>query len=204
MEFELVRPLIKTSGLRVSEDGAGSQIGSPGEADSILSGRDGPNSAWADSPSSSPATSYLRSPNGQPPAADSLANFRNASAIQMASIEAHRLREQKWMTLISTVPSSQARKSKKVKKLLLEGVPSSVRSRVWGHITDSKARRMEGLFDQLVKKASQQHVAMIEQDIERCFPDHPHLQDPRGSLANLLMAYTALVPDIRYRNGRLV
>lgn len=202
MEFELVRPVIKTSGLRVSEDGAGSQIGSPGETDSVLSGRDGQNSAWrADSPGSSPATSYVRSPNGQPPAGDSLAHFRNASAIQVASIEAHRIREQKWMTLISTVPSKEARKSKKVKKLLLEGVPSSVRGRVWGHITDSKARRMEGLFEQLVRKAPQHLIPIVEQDIERCFPDHPHLQDPRGSLANLLLAYTAMVPDIRYRNG---
>lgn len=200
MEFELVKPIIKTSGLRVSED-AGSQVGSPGETESIRSGLDGQGPAWrADSPSTSPATSYVRSPNMHN-SVDSLANFRNASAIQMASIEAHRLREQKWMTLISTVPSAQARKSKKIKRLLLEGVPSSVRGRVWGHITDSKARRMEGLFEQLVKKAPQGLVPIVEQDVERCFPDHPHLQDPRGSLANLLLAYTAMVPDIRYRNG---
>lgn len=201
MEFELVKPVIKTSGLRVSEDG--SQIGSPGETGSVLSGRDGQGPNWrAESPGSSPATSYVRSPNGLPPsAADALGNFRNASAIQMASVEAHRLREQKWMTLISTVPSKEARKSKKIKKLLLEGVPSSVRGRVWGHITDSKARRMEGLFEQLIKKAPQQLIPIVEQDIERCFPDIPHLQDPRGSLANLLLAYTAMVPDIRYRNG---
>ena len=106
------------------------------------------------------------------------------------------------MSLISVTPSSQAKKSKKVKRLLLEGVPASVRGRVWGLVTDSKARRMEGLFSQLVKKAPKQLVPIIEQDVERCFPDHPHLCDPRGSLANLLLAYTAMVPDIRYRTGK--
>lgn len=202
MEFELIKPVIKTSGLRISDD-AGSQIGSPGEAESIRSGFEGQGPAWrADSPNMSPGTSRVRSPNVHASPVDSLANFRHASAIQMASIEAHRVREQKWMNLISTVPSGQARKSKKIKRLLSEGVPSSVRGRVWGHITDSKVRRMEGLFEKLVKKAPQGLIPIVEQDVERCFPDQPHLQDPRGSLASLLLAYVAMVPDTRYRNGK--
>jgi hypothetical protein len=111
------------------------------------------------------------------------------------------MREQKWMSLISATPSSQARKSKKVKKLLLEGVPSSVRGRVWGHVIDSSARRMQGLFGQLVQKAPKKFIPLVEQDVERCFTDSPHLRDPRGSLAQVILAYTAMVPDIRYRTG---
>jgi TBC1 domain family member 10 len=202
MEFELIRPTVQTSGLRVSEDAFSPQVGSPGENESILSGKDGLNPNWrSDSPGFSPGSSHVRSPNVQSPSVDSLSHMRNASAIQAASVEAHRMREQKWMSLISTVSSSQARKNKKVKRLLLEGVPSSVRGRVWGHVTDSRARRMDGLFPQLVKKAPKQMVPRIEQDIERDFPEHHHLRDPKGSLANLLLAYVAMVPDIRYSSG---
>lgn len=200
MEFELVRPVLKTSGLRTSEEHAGAQVTSP-ESESIRSGVDGQTSWRTESPAFSPATSHSRSPNVKAASMDSLANFRNPSAIQAASIEAHRIREQKWMTLISSTPSSQARKSKKVKRLIIEGVPSSVRGKVWGLITDSKARRMEGLFSQLVKKAPKQIIPLVEQDVQRCFSDYPHLRDPDGSLAHILLAYTAMVPDIRYRTG---
>lgn len=200
MEFELVRPVLNTSGLRNSEDNFGSQVLSP-EAESIRSGMDGKTSRRTESPAFSPPMSHARSPNLKAASVDSLANFRTASAIQIASIEAHRMREQKWMSLVSSTPSSQARKSKKVKKLIIEGVPSSVRGKVWGLVTDSKARRMEGLFAQLVKKAPMQIIPLVEQDVDRCFPDHPHLRDPQGSLAHILFAYTAMVPDIRYRTG---
>ncbi|KAF9492737.1 hypothetical protein BDN71DRAFT_1396268 [Pleurotus eryngii] len=42
-------------------------------------------------------------------------------------MEEHKQRELRWIALMSSVPAPQARKSKKVKKLLVEGVPSSVR-----------------------------------------------------------------------------
>lgn len=200
MEFELVKPVLKTSGLRHSDDNLVSQVASP-ETDSIRSGMEGSNVRRTESPAFSPATAHPRPPNAKSSSVDSLAGFRGPSAIQLASIEAHRVREQKWMSIISNNPSSQARKSKKVKRLLMEGVPSSVRGKVWGHVTDSQARRMENLFAQLVKKAPKQIIPVVQQDVERCFPDHPHLQDPQGSLANVLLAYTAMVPDIRYRTG---
>jgi len=103
--------------------------------------------------------------------------------------------------MISSTSSSQARKYKKVKKLVLDGVPSSVRGKAWGHITDAKARRMEGLFMQLVRKAPIHFIPLVERDVERCFGEVPHLRDPKGPLASLILAYTAMVPDIRYRIG---
>ncbi|KAG8757016.1 hypothetical protein FRC14_002447 [Serendipita sp. 396] len=203
MEFELVKPVLKTSGLQLADDFS-PRITSPGEVESVRSGFSGTEAGVGPWRAESPAhasTSHIRSPNANSSSKDSLQHDRVPNAMQAALIEAHRTREQKWMSLISSTPSSQARKSKKVKRLILEGVPSSVRGRVWDHVTDSRARRMEGLFTQLIKKAPKQIVPLIEQDIERCFPDHPHLRDPRGSLANLLLAYTAMVPDIRYRTG---
>ncbi|KAG8815446.1 hypothetical protein FRC17_000708 [Serendipita sp. 399] len=203
MEFELIRPVLKTSSIQGSDDFS-PRITSPGEVESIRSGFSGAEAvagAWrAESPALA-STSQVRPPHTNASSKDSLSYDLTPAAMQGALIEAHRVREQKWMGLISSTPSSQARKSKKVKRLILEGVPSSVRGRVWDHVTDSRARRMEGLFSQLVKKAPKQIIPIIEQDVERCFPDHPHLRDPRGSLANLLLAYTAMVPDIRYRTA---
>ncbi|KDQ49278.1 hypothetical protein JAAARDRAFT_88790, partial [Jaapia argillacea MUCL 33604] len=67
-------------------------------------------------------------------------------------IEAHRQRELKCTSIMSSTPPSQARKSKKVKKLLIEGVPASVRSNVWQHLTDSQGERMDGLYTQLGRR----------------------------------------------------
>ena len=44
--------------------------------------------------------------------------------------------------VVPTVPPSQARKNKKVRKLLQEGVPSSVHYLIWCYLTDSKVRAL--------------------------------------------------------------
>ncbi|EGO22770.1 hypothetical protein SERLADRAFT_393376, partial [Serpula lacrymans var. lacrymans S7.9] len=67
-------------------------------------------------------------------------------------MDAHRHRELKWMALLPTTPPAQARKSKKVRRLLIEGVPSSVRYLVWCHLTDSKARALPNVYSQLGKR----------------------------------------------------
>ena len=193
MEFELIKPVIKAPGVRGSEDGGVSVI----SADDS-STREGEAS---DSPILSPGAGSAFS-SGFSPSVDLYAtSSRTPAHHSAASIEAHRMREQKWMSMISSTPSSQARKNKKVRKLILDGVPSSVRGKAWEHITDAKARRMEGLFVQLVKKAPSHFVPLVERDVERCFGDVQHLRDPKGSLASLILAYTAMVPDIRYRTG---
>ena len=193
MEFELIKPVIKPLGVRGSEDGGVSVI----SADDS-STREGEAS---DSPILSPSAGSGSSSAFTPSVDFYAGSSRTPTHHSPASIEAHRMREQKWMSMISSTSSSQARKNKKVKKLILDGVPSSVRGKAWGHITDAKARRMEGLFTQLVKKAPSQFIPLVERDVERCFGDVQHLRDPNGSLTSLILAYTAMVPDIRYRTG---
>ncbi|KAG6807798.1 hypothetical protein H0H92_006372 [Tricholoma furcatifolium] len=46
---------------------------------------------------------------------------------------------------VPPVKPSQSRKSKKVKKLVFDGVPSSVQYLVWSMLTDGKARYVTGL-----------------------------------------------------------
>lgn len=190
MEFELIK--IKAPEVRGSEDG-GVSVNS---ADS--STREGETS---DSPILSPSAGSGYSAGFSSSVDLYASSSRTPIHTSPASVEAHRIREQKWMNLISTSSNSRARKNKKVRKLILDGVPSSVRGKAWGAITDAKARRMEGLFTQLVRKAPSHFIPLVERDVERCFGDVQHLRDPKGPLASLILAYTAMVPDIRYRTG---
>jgi hypothetical protein len=65
------------------------------------------------------------------------------TAASVGAVEVHRARELRWISAMSLTPSSHARKSKKTRKLLQEGVPASVRYQVWAHYDgqQSKAHR---------------------------------------------------------------
>ncbi|KAF7294733.1 Rab-GAP TBC domain-containing protein [Mycena indigotica] len=118
------------------------------------------------------------------------------------SVDAHRQREQKWLTLIGIVSPAQAKKSKKVKKLLMDGsVPSSVRFLVWLLLTDGKGKAIPGVYAQLGKRARVAALDIIERDVQRCFADHPHMHSSQSSLVTLLQAYLTMVPDVQYSRG---
>lgn len=117
------------------------------------------------------------------------------------SIDAHRQREVKWMALLPMVPPSQARRNKKVKRLLFDGVPSSVRYLVWCHLSDSKARAIPGVYAQLGKRQRVPAFSDIEKDAKTYFPDQTQLHPFDGPLVSLLQAYLNMVPDIQYSSG---
>jgi hypothetical protein len=117
------------------------------------------------------------------------------------SIDAHRQREIKWMALLPMVPPSQARRNKKVKRLLLDGVPSSVRYLVWCHLSDSKARAIPGVYARLGKRQRVPAFSDIEKDAKTYFPDQTQLHPFDGPLVSLLQAYLNMVPDIQYSSG---
>ena len=119
--------------------------------------------------------------------------------IDASQMEAHRQRELRWVTAMASLPQGQARKSKKIRKLVLEGVPASVRYQVWAALADSKGKRMEGLYQRLAQREKVGAWAEIEKDIQGSFHDHPQLKD--GSLAKLLQAYLTMVTDIKYSRG---
>jgi len=103
---------------------------------------------------------------------------------------------------MSTIPPSQAKKNKRVRKLVQEGVPSSVRYQVWSHLMDSKARKVPGVYTQLGKKRPNvPSFSDIERDVAECFSEHPQLQNTKGPLLSLLQAYLRMVPDIVYTTG---
>ena len=201
MDFELVRPsLSHLQPKRTSED-------------SSLAGRGGlaefkyPNSLRADSPAVS--LSSPRSPivsDGSSPGLGSRQpvmsiNGQSKGSESESSMDAHRQRELKWMAVLSAVLPSQSKKSKKLKKLLLEGVPSSVRYLVWTHLTDGTAKSVPGVYAQLGARGRVPAFVDIERDVQQCFNDHPHLQSLHGSILSLLQAYLTMVPDVEYTTG---
>jgi hypothetical protein len=46
-------------------------------------------------------------------------------------VENHRQLELKWISAMGTVPSAESGKSKKIRKLVIDGIPASVRGVVW-------------------------------------------------------------------------
>ncbi|KAH9947342.1 RabGAP/TBC [Amylocystis lapponica] len=132
----------------------------------------------------------------------SQAEPQTTKPLEPQDAEMHRQRESKWLNMTTAIPPSQARKSKKVRKLLLEGVPASMRYKVWAHLTDSTAKRMEGIYTRLGQRERVAAIADIERDVPGLFTDRPELQD--ASLVNLLQAYLTMVPDIQYNRGLAV
>ncbi|KAF9446705.1 RabGAP/TBC [Macrolepiota fuliginosa MF-IS2] len=116
-------------------------------------------------------------------------------------MDAHRQRESKWMSLMGSIVPSQWRKNKKVKKLIHEGVPSSVRYLIWSHLTDGKAKVVPGVYFQLGNRDRIAAATMIDEDIKSCFQEQPHLQGKKGPVLALLQAYLTMVPDVQYTTG---
>ncbi|KAI0271259.1 rab-GTPase-TBC domain-containing protein [Gloeopeniophorella convolvens] len=186
-DFELVRP--SASRPRASED-----ISMNGKA--LSGGTDGrPSLLRVDSPAASMmsgSASDLRSPVS--PSAQGQALPPGAPSA--GAVEAHRARELKWVAAMASTPPAQARKSKKVRRLLQEGVPASVRYQVWAHLSDSKAKRIEGLYAQLGERERVRVLGEIQRDAP-----HMRLRQPNGPLVSLLNAYLTMVPDIQYSKG---
>ncbi|KAL6305747.1 RabGAP/TBC [Sparassis latifolia] len=188
MDFEMVRPGIPQSPL--AENSADSL-----PLPSLLQER--ANSTSGELPAPPPPsphavmrTSYV---DQAPP------ESRPHKVMDAADIEAHRQRELRWISTMSSVSPSQARKSKKVRKMVLEGVPASVRYLVWAHLTDSKAKRMEGLYTRLLQREKVAASADIERDVRQLSVHLPVMHD--DSLMNVLQAYLSMVPDIQYSRG---
>jgi len=200
-EFELVRPnLPLLQSQRTSED---SMIGRPNNSAEFRVDGGGPyrsesRAASLNSDYRSPVTETPNSTNGSGPNLDAGITPSNES------IEAHRQRETKWVSLMSS-PASLSRKSKKVKKLLVDGVPSSVRYLIWSYLTDGKGRAVKGVYEQLCQRGGVIRTRDIVADAQRLFSTGSdgvqYLQATKGAIIVLLQAYFSMVPDVQYTTG---
>lgn len=87
----------------------------------------------ASSPPFSPSLSTPGfNPNGFPSAiAVTTAPTAPPGPILEVHAENHRQLELKWITAMSAVPSAESGKSRKIRKLVIDGIPASVRGVVW-------------------------------------------------------------------------
>ncbi|CEL59739.1 TBC1 domain family member 10B OS=Mus musculus GN=Tbc1d10b PE=1 SV=2 [Rhizoctonia solani AG-1 IB] len=199
MDFDMVKPMrSRLSIVRTSEDGRQSVSRSSQHSDHPKIHQD-------DEHEHSPTSPVVTLPSNQThvpstPTPTGKAGSHN-SLTTSDSIAAHISREQRWISTMQAVPSSTVRRNKKVKKLLLEGVPTSVRGVVWLYLTDSKARRMIGVYSQLAKRGKVPATPEIMKDAEICFSVQPHLQSPNGPVVSILQAYLTMVPDVTYSQG---
>ncbi len=186
MDFELVKPTMSMSPFAGSVDSL--PLPSPIRNDGFLR---------TDSPamSTTSGSSSLRIPTDLSP-------NETKSPREISEMTAHRHREQRWIAALAAIPAAQTRKSKKIRKLVLEGVPASVRYQVWAALADSKGKRMDGLYQRLAQREKVPAFTDIERDIRECFVDRPELQD--GSLAKMLQAYLCMVPDVQYSKGECI
>ena len=200
MEFQLVTPNFAHFQSSRPSDDAGASV------KDVDIRQDGNAFLRTESPAVSSASKH--SPLSEFPASNSWSPLSPYNPTSRAttdsdpSMDAHRNRETKWMSLMSSSPASQARKSKKVKKLIMDGVPSSVRYLVWSYLTDGKARCVPGVYAQLCSRGRVPSSADIERDIKNCFQDQPHLQGTQCPVLLLLQAYLNMVPDILYTMGK--
>jgi hypothetical protein len=184
MDFELVRPNLAQF---QQASGRSSEDSSLGVREGSVDGR-------------SPNIGDIRRTDS--PAMSVLSSQTPWSSSSETSIDAHRQRELKWVSLMGTVTPAQAKKNKKVKKLLMDGsVPSSVRFLVWLHLTDGKAKGIPGVYVQLGKRARVSALADIERDVQRCSADHPHMQSNHAAMMAVMQAYLTMVPDVGYSRG---
>ncbi|KAJ1654137.1 hypothetical protein IWQ61_005883 [Dispira simplex] len=100
---------------------------------------------------------------------------------------------------------AQVRSSKKARKMVIYGIPDTVRPRVWQFLAEEKLARKPGLFGQLVKKPRIPIYDVIERDVARCYPDHRLFCDGESEgqrqLDRILKAYAHYNPEVGYCQG---
>ncbi|KAH8980184.1 rab-GTPase-TBC domain-containing protein [Lactarius akahatsu] len=196
-DFELVRPALSRP--RVSEDSSANGKSSGSEGRPSFLRIDSPATSLTSGGASDTRSPVSTSASIVPPPSPGATTL--TTVIPAATVEAHRALELKWVAVMAVTPSAVARKNKKIRRLLQEGVPASVRYQVWAHLADSRAKRIEGLYSQLGERGRVPAFADIQRDAQDCFAGDKRLAQPNGPLVSLLQSYLTMVPDIRYSKG---
>lgn len=158
-EFELVKPMptLASSEFHYADESASSKDALSLVTD-MRSDSNGERHLGPSTPSSDRAGGMTSS------ASLDSATKRNKGHDPNLVVQAHRDRELKWISLINSTDPAQARKNKKVKKLLLEGVPSSVRYLVWAHVINSGSKKIANVYGRLSKRRPP-FASEIERDV---------------------------------------
>ncbi|KAI8645828.1 rab-GTPase-TBC domain-containing protein [Parasitella parasitica] len=121
------------------------------------------------------------------------------------SMKEYRENELKWLSILNKLDAGSVKKDAKFKKMVRNGIPGSVRSKVWQFLAGSDDYRKAGQFEILVEKPETSIYDVIERDIARCYPDHTQFMDKKGQgqkdLSMILKAYSQYNSHLEYCQG---
>ncbi|KAI8992169.1 rab-GTPase-TBC domain-containing protein [Mycotypha africana] len=123
------------------------------------------------------------------------------------SMKDYRETELKWLSIVSKLDAGTVKRDAKLKKLVRQGIPASVRPRVWQFLAGSihSNNNNSQWIKQLLSRPRIPIYDVIERDIARCYPDHVQFMDESGQgqkdLSHLLKAYAQYNPELEYCQG---
>ncbi|XP_053328050.1 TBC1 domain family member 10B [Spea bombifrons] len=120
-------------------------------------------------------------------------------------VEISRQRELKWLDMFNHWDKWLSRRFQKVKLRCRKGIPSSLRSKAWQHLSNSHEllARNPGKFEELERHPGDpKWLDVIEKDLHRQFPFHEMFAARGGhgqqDLYRILKAYTIYRPEEGY------
>ncbi|KAI8613656.1 rab-GTPase-TBC domain-containing protein [Chytriomyces sp. MP71] len=109
-----------------------------------------------------------------------------------------------WGKIINNYDDMARRQPKLLTKKLQMGIPDSIRGTVWQLMCKGKSEEMEATYRALLTRPSS-HEKVIQRDLARTFPKHPHFADAGGpgqeSLMNVIKAYSVYDTEVGYCQG---
>lgn len=120
---------------------------------------------------------------------------------------------ERWQQIVQENDTAGAKKSRRVKKMVHNGIPQVSRSSVWPFLQQSYLRRRVGLFEDLCKtsqsakgkKGKEDVYSTIEKDVERAYPEHKlfigEARTGQADLEAILKAYVHYNPIVGYTQG---
>ncbi|PWN33709.1 TBC-domain-containing protein [Meira miltonrushii] len=118
-----------------------------------------------------------------------------------------------WRQLVAENNVESAKKGRKVKKMVHNGIPHSMRATVWPFLASAHVRRRPGLFEELCKvsqsakgkRGKEALYEAIDKDLDRAYPDHKQFMGPESTgvadLEAILKAYVHYNPIVGYTQG---
>ncbi|KAI9468496.1 MAG: rab-GTPase-TBC domain-containing protein [Benjaminiella poitrasii] len=121
-------------------------------------------------------------------------------------LKEYRENELKWLSIVNKMDAGHVKRDAKFKKLVRQGIPASVRARVWQFLAGSKDYCKGGTdYNAFLKKPHIPIYDVIERDINRCYPDHTQFMEADGQgqkdLSCVLRAYAQYNPQLEYCQG---
>ncbi|GAA5864059.1 hypothetical protein JCM1840_000689 [Sporobolomyces johnsonii] len=120
------------------------------------------------------------------------------------SLEDHRAKELKWVQTLGSMTAAQVRKSKKMRQLVLSGVPSSVRGKVWAFLAEAEREKRPGLYASLCALERLPLSTTIMDDLSTMLLDHPQFalgSAGREDLEAVLHAFARFDQQLGYFPG---